>query len=258
MSVRIRFLVLAAMTALLTSCSVSPSANITGNWQFQVSSGSQYASLSGSLISSGSSVTGVLHSDGSYLSGCLSEAPEIAVSGTLDSSNTLTLSAPLPSGSLRLTGVVTPSAGTISGSMTLSGGSCTKTAIPMTAALIPNISGNFTGTVSLLVPGQTGQAAQVTANLLQSNSPTTDGFFPLSGTVTATSPTCNLTFSFSNGLVSGIQVQSYPFGSNFGDVPSGTAYFQATASSTSTALGMQLTLAAPCGTGNFGGSLSRQ
>lgn len=181
-------------------------ANVSGNWFFGVSDPVQpvtVSSFSGSLNSSGSQVTGTFHAVDSTRSPCVSSALDLPVTGTIDSSNRLTLSFPISGGTATLTTTTGGSYPVPGSSILISGGLCAENEAAMAGA-VPSVSGTYTG---VLTPGGSTGAAPTTATLTlaEASLPGADGFFPLSGTLTL-SGSCSGTVSFANGSLSGLLI----------------------------------------------------
>jgi hypothetical protein len=70
-----------------------------------------------------------------------------------------------------------------------------------------NVTGTYSGTVSA---GTGTPTSTVTAVLVQSAAPNSDGEYTLSGTVTSVGA-CNSTLTFNQGLVFGNEAQSFPY-----------------------------------------------
>jgi hypothetical protein len=210
----------------LTACSSTPTTpstpptpptpsyvDVTGNWHFSLASPptsfKPVSSLSGSLSSSGSVVTGILHANPFAFPFCVEAATDLAVTGTLDTSGNLTLNFPIAGG----TGtIVTPmyslGAYSLGATYQVAGGACAQASVGLDiASNVPNISGTYSGTMIQQPSGSLRSTVTVVLN--QSTTPNSDGLYPLSGTVTSTGD-CNSTLTFSQGLVTGDTAQSYP------------------------------------------------
>jgi len=231
-SASLRLLVAAVFFSGLIGCGGSAPAppapvfpNVTGNWQFlvgdpgsgiQLPPGTPIFSLSGSLSSTSTSgkVTGTLTA--LSLAGvigvtpCISDTTDIQVSGTIDSAGNLSLTAPISGGVATLTAVVTTNPIPFySGTYQVVGGPCAQTAVPLASIAVPNISGTYAGTLTQGVPQGTGSLT-VKATLVESTAPNADGKYPLSGTLTY-SGDCSGTFTLTNYLVAGVNMQNGPF-----------------------------------------------
>ena len=219
-----RLLVTTLFTASLLGCGGVPPTpapvfpNITGNWQFEVGSpgsgntiliGSPIATLSGSLSSTGGKVTGILTALSISVTPCIGSNTDIQVSGTIDSAGNLNLTAPIAGGVATLTAVVqNPALPGFNGTYQVVGGPCAQASSGLLSVEVPNISGTYAGTLKQPTAQGTGSLT-VKAMLVESTAPNADGKYPLTGSVTY-SGDCTGTFSFNNGLVSGVNVQSGP------------------------------------------------
>jgi hypothetical protein len=205
--------------------------NVTGNWELSVQlpqttppafPTNPVEVIFGSLASSGSTVTGTLHAEPLSLPNCVAASTDIAVTGTIDASNNLNLTAPLSGGtatiavSLTPVTTTTPSGVTITqpllaGTYQVVGGACAQPSIALNAFQVPNVTGTYSGTLMQLFVNSTDTAptVSVTATLAESTTPNSDGEYALSGTVTATGA-CNTTITFTQGMVVGESLQSYP------------------------------------------------
>jgi len=151
-----------------------------------------------------------------------------AFTGTLDSSNNLTLTAPLAGGTATITATLSGNPQTFaSGSYQIVGGPCATPATAMTLAQYAPISGTYSGTFN---DGQGGNVPgsapnlTITATLTQSTAANSSGEYPITGTLKVAG-TCSETTSFT-GFVSGSG-----FFSTTGAAPSFTGNSDPTASS---------------------------
>lgn len=188
--------------ALLSGCSTSTSTNtlastptqsyaeLAGNWQFATASNTSLSALGGSLSVSGANVSGTLHPlAGACVTG--PAAAPFAVAGHISSAGLLTLnSASFAGGAFHLTGTIAADQHSLqSPAYTISGGSC-EAATPALSRLHPQdtitiaqqyqpISGTYTGNFS----DPDGVVMAVSANLQQSSSPDSNGYYHLSSTL---------------------------------------------------------------------------
>jgi hypothetical protein len=192
--------------------------NITGNWQFEVGNagsglpvtiGSPIADLSGSLSSTGGKVTGTLTSLSVSVTPCIGSNVDIQVSGTIDSSGNLSLTAPIAGGVATMTALVTTNPlSFFEGTYQVIGGPCAQTSVPLASIEVPNVSGTYFGTLTQVAPPGAGSLT-LKATLMESTTPNADGKYPLSGSVTY-SGDCSGTISLDNYLVFGINIQIAP------------------------------------------------
>lgn len=121
---------------------------------------------------------------------CTTFAPT-AITGTIDASNNLTLSLPVGGGAATITATIGSNPETpATGSFEIAGGTCAMSAVSMTITEYAPVTGTYTGSLTNM---QNGTLSPVTAVLTQSTTPTADGVFPLTGTVTLTGQ-CNISF----------------------------------------------------------------
>jgi hypothetical protein len=193
------------LAALLTACSTAPmgstatattatpsAAGLSGNWQISTDAAqaAQLPQLSGSLTGSGSAITGIFHATNSNT--CISPQTKIAVSGSLDGHNLLTVtSTPFAGGSiLKLIGTVTSGNRLEVSAYTITGGSCAFPAgaksISATANLLQPVSGTYQGTFT----DSDGASLPITATLTQTTQPDSNGVFHVSGGATFDSNQC--------------------------------------------------------------------
>jgi hypothetical protein len=251
MSSKTRWILLIPMVALLgcgSSQQAPPSVgsylNLNGNWQFQIERlpgaalfSTPIEDLSGSLTSSGSTVTAVLHALPLEVPNCVAATSDISASGTLDTSGNLTLTFPIAGGvgSLSANFTENNTRPILSGTYQVVGGTCAQSATTVTFFQLANVTGTYSGAAQLFqVPIGSGPTSTVTAVLVQSDTPNADGQYPLTGTITMTGA-CTATLTFNQGIVSGDQLQSYP--GSFNPVPPNSFTSSTTAFSNQVLLG---------------------
>jgi hypothetical protein len=199
-------------------------------------------------------VTGVMNVLLVPSNACTNNAQGLAVTGTIASNNLLTLRLPVGGG----TATITAQLGTTlqsftAASYTIDGGTCAMAATAGSISQFAPITGTYTGTLSETVPN-IGTAINVTANLVQSTTPSADGQFPLSGSVTVTSP-CATTFAFSDGEVTGNNVNGNVGLTN----PPPPGILRGASIPTAASLQATLALYIPgCLNTDFNGSMTRQ
>ena len=114
----------------------------------------------------------------------------VAVTGTLDSNNNLTLTAPVASGTATITATLGSNLQTLAdASYQISGGGCAMSATPATIAQYAPLSGTYTGTFnypngSTNIP--VGSDSTVTLILTQSTTANANGGYPVTGTFITT------------------------------------------------------------------------
>jgi len=206
------------------SATTAPAAdylNISGNWDIVGTSQGPTPPISdifGALQASNGAVTGTLHALGSNpTASCVSLTQDLPVTGTLDAANNLTLNVAIPGGKAIIQATLTQDLQTFAnGTYSISGGACAMTSAAMVAYQIAPITGTYTGTLTL---SQSNPAvtATVTAQLTQSSTPTADGYFPLSGTITIPGG-CPSSVSFSGENLQGTSIEEVPTTSGSGNL----------------------------------------
>lgn len=276
-SIRPAFLLLSLLLAGCASTTVPPTTpaptypDVTGNWQFNVQfpnppnfTTSVITSLSGSLASSGATVTGVLRARALTLTPCVSTETDIPVTGTVDHAGNLSLTAPISKGTATLSVTANALLPILTGTFQVDGGACTFPAGNLSAAQIGNLTGTYTGTLTqVIIPPGSGTTPAptlaVTASLTQSATPDGHGVYPLTGTITTTGA-CTSTIPITNGIVTGETVQSIVgLGSLFA-LPFGTPFFNGAAAPApvlhQNILG-SLMVSSACSSATFSGFIAR-
>ena len=195
---------------LLSGCSApapfypSSIASVSGNWQIAATSAAapQLPSISGALIGTGASMTGILHSNST--SACVPPTQPFSVQGSTDAHDLTTLTGSLAGGTLTITGTLSDNARTLENAAYLvTGGSCafaSTTPIHVTAKAYSPITGNYAGSFS----DPDGHLIDITASLAQSPASDPNGNFTLSGTGTFPfNPCFNSPVTISNTQVTG-------------------------------------------------------
>ena len=178
-------LVLSSCGGSSTKPSIPLSSITDGNWSIVATSTASPAgvfTLGGSLVQSGSSVTGLLNqfSDSSCFSGTT-----VPFAGTLNG-DSLTLTSSALAGQLVTINVI-GSGGSFAGTYSVAGGCAGGDKGSITANYVPPLTGTWSGNLTnpdgtVLVNPSNGTV--VTANLTLTQSPTaTNGNFPLTGTI---------------------------------------------------------------------------
>ena len=237
----------------LSSAAPASAIAVTGNWQMSSSAtpAAKLPALSGALTGAGRSITGILHS--SAASTCVPPTTAIALSGTADANNALTLSGDLAGGRLSILGTLAEDGKSIANaSYNVTGGACAfAMAVPALAQSYSSITGNYTGTFS----DPQGQVISLQASLTQTPASDTSGNFQLSGTASVASNPC-----FNNPVsITNSQVTGGSFTLTYAD---GVTLNSVTASGTFSTDGRTLTvtgwtLSGPCGPDQGTGLLSR-
>ncbi len=191
-----------------SSATANSYTTISGNWQFSSSAAvaARLSSLGGSLSASnltsgGATVTGILHPL-NVANQCLATTSFLAVTGSIDESGHLTLSAPLSGGTLTLSGTVASDRKSLSSpTYTISGGACASPpaaaviaravsvrdgVAPVTAQQYQPVSGTYSGTLTTAE----GQTFPLTSTLTQTSQPDANGVYHVQGTTASPGNTC--------------------------------------------------------------------
>jgi hypothetical protein len=216
MGLWLRIALLLPLVALL-GCGAGTASNPTastsslnGNWEVSVSgalvNSATVTDFKGALELSGGIVTGTFRvlSSTPFGGNCPSITTDLTATGTLDSSNNLTLTIPLSGGIATINASLPLDTNAfIPGTYQIVGGTCATPLVAMDIIQFPPVTGTYTGTLS----SAGSPNATVTAVLAQSTTPNSDGQFPLSGTVTVQG-VCSLTMPLAPEVVSGNGISS--------------------------------------------------
>jgi hypothetical protein len=143
---------------------------------------------------------------GSVSAPCVSFYQDLPVTGTIDAANNLTLNATIAGGAATLQATLTQDLQAFSsGTYSIVGGACAMPSTSMFTYQIPPITGTYTGTLTLY-QSSPAVTASVAAQLTQSSTPTADGYFPLSGTISIAGG-CPASVSLSGEYVEGPTIQ---------------------------------------------------
>jgi hypothetical protein len=213
----------------------------------------------GSLSVQGSTITGTFRINinrSQYPTPCFPTTQDIAFTGTIGSSNLLTLTSSAFSGSTATLQIQLPTDSNVAkGTGQIVGPVCTFSSQPLLAEFTPTISGTYTGSLALnpyQTPNSSSGAATITLIEASANA---DGQFPVTGTLTYNSTGCNISTPLS-GYITG------PFFTLNADIPG--IIFEGVANSPPTQFtAASSNLYVPTGTtgctsGFYGGTLTRQ
>jgi len=250
----LRLLLLCPTAALLACGSSAPANNnssaiatASGDYVLTVApQTSNASSMNGDLNITGSTVTGAFLYNNSHTPGC--GAQTITFTGTIDSSNVMTLTSSSFAGNVAKFTLQLPllsnanGASTGSGTAQITGSTCTLASTGLAATFIPTFSGVWSGAVSGVGNGT------VSLTVLQ-GAVNASGQFPSTAVATFASPSCTFSSGNLTGTVSGATLQFS--GSNI------------TVSANGGASSMSFNLNAPlfspgCGGGDYFGTLNRQ
>lgn len=231
-------------------------ASVSGNWQISATPAAAptLPSISGALLGTGASMTGILHSDST--SACVPPIKSFTVHGSTDVHDVTTLTGPLAGGTLTITGTLSNDARTLeNAAYVVTGGSCafvSNTPIHATALAYGPITGNYFGSFS----DPDGHLIDVSASLAQSPASDPNGNFTLSGSGTFPSNPC-----FNSPVaVSNTQVTGGSFNLTYADASTTNSVAVAgTFTSDGTTLNVtNWTLTGPCGPDHGIGTLTKQ
>jgi hypothetical protein len=205
---RIFALTLAANLALaLTGCgffnnSSHPPALTQGNWSISATStnSSNAFLLGGNLTQSGSSLSGKMYITGGDAGCNFDPAQAIAMTGTVNGSN-IALSSAAISGQV-ITVAASGSGSSFNGTYSIAGGNCDGDQGKVTANAVPSVNGTWNGTVTV----DTDPQVQISVALTQATTPSADGTFALTGTVTYTGSSCPATATLLPSWINGVNL----------------------------------------------------
>ena len=170
----------------------------SGNWSFGASSSTRAGSgpflIGGHLEQSGHTITGILHIASSR---CFSVDKDIPVSGTIDGNAADLTSLPVDGQTLHAS--ITGHDAAMVGNYEFSGGCSNGDAGSLTGNLVPSISGIWNAVDTHADKSVVG----VNLALAQSDNADGHGVYPLSGTLTFTGTSCQVSGRLSSGYVAG-------------------------------------------------------
>lgn len=183
--------ILAATIALaLTGCGFfgndSHNLKLTpGNWSIAAKSTNSANSflVGGKLTQSGNGVSGSMYITGADPGCNINPAQAVAITGTVNGSN-IALSSAAVSGQV-ITIAASGSGSSFTGTYSIAGGNCGGDQGKITANAVLSITGTWVGTVVVL-----GSNATMSVALTEATTPSADGTFALTGTVSYTGNTC--------------------------------------------------------------------
>lgn len=183
------------MTLVLAGCGATAGKNVAltqGNWSVTAtpSSGPAFY-IGGNLTQSGSSVTGSMYVANSN---CFDFSTMIPFTGTVSGQN-VTLTSPSVSGQVIVV-TATGTAGSLAGTYTVTGGCDGGDSGSATAAAVSSIGGTWNGTI---VDSNDDPHVTVAMNLVEASTPSADGTFALTGTLTYTGSTCSVSGNITGG-----------------------------------------------------------
>jgi hypothetical protein len=225
----------------------------SGNWQVSATgNGVTLPQISGSLVGTNETFTGVLHADAA--TGCATANQPITITGTTDEKGAITLSGSVAGGTLTISGGLSPDGRSLTNAtVNVSGGQCAFTS--SVQAQVQNYS-SVTGTYAGTFSDATKPVMNVTASLTQSASGDTDGNFTLSGTGSFGTNACFVSpVTVVNSLVTGGAFVLTYTDNTTGNSVTATGSFS-TDGGTLTVTNWLLT--GPCGADHGTGTLTKQ
>lgn len=168
--------------------------SITGNWELVTTSGissNQPSLVGGSIISNGGTVTGIVHvapTTDIFGTGCFNLYDNVALSGTIDTNNNVTLTSASINGQvIAATLTVTPDGNAMQGTYTISGGCAGGDHGTIAGLRFPDVSGTWSGSVK---SSTTNITQSLSGTLTQTTGANANGIFPISGTVNFPGSAC--------------------------------------------------------------------
>lgn len=226
---------------------------VSGNWQVSATgTGVTLPQLSGSLVGTNETFTGILHADAT--TGCATANQPITITGKTDDKGAITLTGPVAGGTLTISGGLSSDGRSLTNATeNISGGQCAFTnSVKANVQNYNSVTGTYAGTFS----NAQKPVMNVTANLTQSPDGDSNGNFTLSGTGNFGTNACFVSpVTVVNSLVTG-----GTFVLTYTDNTTGNSV---TATGTFSPDGTTLTvtkwsLTGPCGSDQGTGTLSKQ
>jgi hypothetical protein len=209
----LKFVFLTSMPGILAlvGCGGSDTLALTeGNWSVAATSnvGARDLALAsfyigGNLKQSGSTVSGSMYVVGS---GCFPASQLIDITGTVKGKKVTLTTAAFQEQVVTVTATGTDSS-TLTGTYSIAGGLCDGDQGTVSAAAVPAITGTWNGLVNPIGPSRLGiSQATLSIALTQAATPSEDGTFALTGTVTFTNSNCSVSGTITGGSVAGLYV----------------------------------------------------
>jgi hypothetical protein len=206
--------------------------SVAGNWQFNTTSmvsGAPALTIAGSIVQSGSSVSGALHVNGSS---CFDPLRTVGLTGTLTGSDLSLILTSVDGQVTTLTGSISDNTftathlpGQFTGTYTINGGCAGGDKGNVTGVPVSSMSHNWAGDLT----SETGDTNRVVVGLTQGPG-TSEGIFELSGTAFFEVGNCFKTAKISSGTFPG---GSYVMGNSVSleiETDNGVIVFQGTPS----------------------------
>jgi hypothetical protein len=193
---------LATMALVLTACPAmtdGPQTTLTpGNWSVTATSSNSEVGtfkVGGNLTQSGNALSGSMYVVGSM---CFDVSQPVAFTGTVSGTDVTLTSADVNGQVFSVTATSTDSS-TLSGTYTVTGGCAGSDSGTATASAVLSISGTWSGPVI----GAGGPSVTLSMTLAQGTVASSDGSFPLTGTLTYSGSSCSVSGTITNGFVAG-------------------------------------------------------
>lgn len=190
----------AVMALVLTACpAMTDETTLTpGNWSVTATSSNSAIGtihVGGDLTQSGSTLSGSFYIVGSM---CFDVSQPVSFVGTVSGTQVTLTSAEVNGQVFTVTATSTDSS-SLSGTYTITGGCAGSDSGTATASAVPSISGTWSGPVI----GSGGSSVTLSITLAQDTIASSDGSFPLVGTLTYTGSSCSVSGAINNGFVAG-------------------------------------------------------
>jgi hypothetical protein len=160
-----------------------PPQNNAGNWQFSTTptvAGTPAITIAGSISQSASSVSGAVHVDGSN---CFDPLIPVGLTGTLTGGDISLTSTPVVGQVITLTGTITFD--TFTGIYSIKGGCADGEQGNVSGIIVASITyGAASSQLSSTFTTSGGETFDVVADVTQSNNPSSEGSFGITGTAT--------------------------------------------------------------------------
>jgi len=203
----------AASLALLAGCGGSSGGSaLNGNYALQTTptgsaSGGGGGYFLGGMLSGSGSVKGTFHVLDS--SNCIPSTSPVPVTGSVSGSSLHLTTTAVQSQVFDIKATISSDGSTITGGTYQVSGACSASNLggSLTGFLVQPFTGSYTGTLTVadIAGNPTSTQFATTANLTQSSSPDTNGYFTVTGPITINSP-CFANFAIAQNQIFGTQI----------------------------------------------------
>jgi hypothetical protein len=188
------------LALVLTGCGAvasNPEALTQGNWSMAATSGGSAGAfnIGGNLTQSGTSLTGNMYVVGT----CINPSQSVAFTGTV-SGNNVTLSSSGGSGQT-ITVNATGTASSLTGSYSVNGGCDDGDSGTVVATPVASVTGTWNAPI--VNDGNSDPNVTLSMNLTEATTPSANGSFALTGTLTYTGSTCEVSGTITNASIAG-------------------------------------------------------